>query len=162
MVDKYVGKWYIKYTITLKQYYNDDTYLFYNDGEYMYLGDDISGTKYDVARQRWGGNWCMPSWDDFKELNDNCTNEWTTINGVYGIKFTSKINGNSIFLPAAGARVFGGFSCVGDYGLYWMSTLDIIFPTDPDYFFFQSDDPSDDSLYFDRVFGLSVRPVVRN
>ena len=156
------GEYFAWGELNKKQYYSEDTYLFYNDGEYMYLGDDISGTKYDVARQRWGGNWCMPSWDDFKELNDNCTNEWTTINGVYGRKFTSKINGNSIFLPAAGARVFDGFSCVGDYGLYWMSTLDSRFPTDPSYFFFQSDDPSDDSLYFNRYFGLCVRPVVRN
>ena len=77
------------------------------------LGSDISGTDYDVAHVTWGGDWVMPTYDDFEELFDNCDYEWTTLNGVDGMKFTSKTNGNSIFLPAAGYRWEGILDLVG-------------------------------------------------
>ena len=121
---------------------------------------DISGTKYDVAHVKWGGNWCMPTKDDIKELLDNCTYEWTTLNGVNGRKFTSNINGNSIFLPAAGYRWYGALRIAGEDGYYWLSTQ---YPDGSSYAY---------SLYFesygaywsdgDRYCGQSVRPVVRN
>lgn len=68
------------------------------------LGDDISGTQYDVAHVKWQGKWCLPTWDNFDELLEYCEYESTMHNGVKGIKFTSDINGNSIFLPSAGTR----------------------------------------------------------
>lgn len=52
-----------------KDYYAPSTYI-HCDGAYnplFYdLGSDISGTEYDVAHVKWGGKWCMPTWDDFK------------------------------------------------------------------------------------------------
>ena len=126
------------------------------------LGSDISGTEYDVAHVKWGGNWCMPTLDDIDELLDNCTSEWTTLNGVNGRKFTSKINGNSIFLPAAGYRWDwdGGLSRAGERGLYWSSSQ---FPDRS----FRADGLFFGSGYADwgndiRGSGDSVRPVVRN
>ena len=88
-----------------KEFYDKSTYKFYQDDEYVNIGEDISGTEYDVAHVKWGGNWYMPTWEEFRELINNCKIEWTTFNGVNGEKFTSKINGNSIFLPAAGSLV---------------------------------------------------------
>ncbi|MBQ6209084.1 MAG: hypothetical protein IJK42_04855 [Prevotella sp.] len=105
-----------------KQEYTEDNYQFYVNGLYMDLGTDIGGTKYDVARMRWGGDWRMPTEDEIQELIDNCTYEWTTYQGVAGGKFTSKKNGNSIFLPAAGYRWDGSLYYVGTYGGYWSST----------------------------------------
>lgn len=67
------------------------------------LGDDISGTQYDVAAGSWGGTWCMPSETQVKELMDNCEWEWIKKNGVQGFKITGR-NGNWIFLPAAGFK----------------------------------------------------------
>ena len=58
---------------------------------------DISGTQYDVAHMKWGGKWRIPTHDEQVELYENCTYSWTTIKGVWGGLFTSKINGNSIF-----------------------------------------------------------------
>ena len=57
----------------------------------------------DVASEKWGANWRMPTEDEFNELRDKCS--WTlySINGVYGQKVTGP-NGNYIFLPAAGYR----------------------------------------------------------
>jgi hypothetical protein len=48
---------------------------------------------------------------------------WTQMNGVNGRKITSKSNGNSIFLPAAGYRRDDGLYAAGSYGYYWSSSL---------------------------------------
>ncbi|MBQ2589516.1 MAG: hypothetical protein II576_09720 [Prevotella sp.] len=104
-----------------KMVYDESTYKYYQDGEYVNIGQDISGTEYDVAHEKWGDNWCMPTKDDIKELIDNCTTEWTTLNGVNGMKFTSLRNGNSIFLPAAGSRTNGDLHFPGSFGDYWTS-----------------------------------------
>ncbi|MBR5062753.1 MAG: hypothetical protein IKX24_11530 [Prevotella sp.] len=143
-----------------QEYTTLENYQFYVNGSHMDLGADISGTKYDVARQRWGGNWRMPTKDEIQELKENCTYEWTTYQGVQGGKFTSKKNGNSVFLPAAGIGWNSELLGAGGCGGYWTSTLD----------------PSDWSgaygLYFDsdtaywsdygRRDGRSVRPVIGN
>lgn len=146
-----------------KEVYNGSTYKYYQYGELVNLGSDISGTEYDVAHVKWGGKWCMPTTDEQRELLDNCTTEWTTLNGVKGRKFTSKINGNSIFLPAAGGRCYGGYGGLydaGEGGFYWSSTQ---YPDDSLYAYglsFGSGGAYWD--YYYRIYGQSVRPVVRN
>ena len=40
-----------------------------------------------------------------------------------GRKFTSKVNGGTIFFPAAGRVCDGELRGVGSYGTYWSSTL---------------------------------------
>ena len=62
------------------------------------LGRDIGGTKYDVAHLRWGGNWRIPTSEQFEELHEHCTYEWTTLRGIEGGRLIGP-NGNSIFLP---------------------------------------------------------------
>ena len=76
----------------------------------------------DVATVKWGGNWRMPTRAEQQELINNCTWEWTTLNGVYGYRVTGP-NGNSIFLPAAGCRSGTEVSYQGSYGGYWSSSL---------------------------------------
>ena len=44
------------------------------------------------------------------------------MNGVKGRTFTSTINGNSIFLPAAGFRDGVYIGAEGSYGYYWSSS----------------------------------------
>lgn len=120
----------------------------------------------DVAHVTWGGNWRMPTKEEMDELHDNCTWEWTTLNGVNGYRVTSKKQGytdRSIFLPAAGYKA-NGFYEYGRNGNYWSRSL----MTDP---------YGDGSVicgtaacirfnnnqanvgWEDRVAGLSVRPV---
>ena len=50
--------------------------------------------------------WHVPTGEDIKKLLDasKVRAEWTSENGVPGEKFTDKATGNSIFLPAVGAR----------------------------------------------------------
>ena len=143
-----------------KDVYNRDTYKYYQNGSYVNIGSDISCTEYDVAHVKWGGKWCMPTLDDIKELLNNCTTEWTTLNGVNGRKFISKINGNSIFLPAAGDRWSGGLDGAGEYGYFWSSTQN----PDDSYGAYDLDFRSYYTGWGNstRNGGLSVRPVVRN
>ena len=76
----------------------------------------------DVARVKWGGTWRMPTKAEQDELRNNCTWTWTTQNGVKGYKVTGP-NGNSIFLPAAGARYGTELGGCGYCGSYWSSSL---------------------------------------
>ena len=104
-----------------KNYYYWSTYI-HCDGSSSTchdLGSDIAGTQYDVAHVKWGGSWVMPSLDQIKDLLDNCTSEWTTLNGVNGRRFTGK-NGGTFFLPAAGDRWDDGLYGAGGY--YWSSS----------------------------------------
>lgn len=64
--------------------------------------DCISGnTTYDIAANKWGGEWRMPTGRELEELVDNCELAVETVDGVNGLRVTGP-NGNSIFLPAAG------------------------------------------------------------
>ena len=87
---------------------------------------DIGGTSRDVAYVKWGGSWRMPTRAEFDELcnSDNCTWTWTwtTQGGHEGYKVTSRKNGNSIFLPAAGGRYETSLNRAGQDGRYWSST----------------------------------------
>ena len=87
------------------------------------LGSDICGNaSYDAARANWGESWCLPTDLDIRELISECKGEWTTMNGKSGYKFTSKVNGKSIFLPAAGSRFHSSLHSTDTYGLYLSST----------------------------------------
>ena len=59
--------------------------------------------KYDIVVSVLGGNWRMPTIDDALELCNNCIKTKATINGAYGILYTSKINNNAIFIPTGGS-----------------------------------------------------------
>lgn len=142
---------------------DDNNGIWYDKGHYyLYqsIGSDISGTQYDVAHVKWGGDWHMPTLAQIQELLNNTTSEWTSENGVAGIKFMGS-NGGSIFLPAAGVRWDSGHNHVGNYGLYWSSTLHEYYEGgayDANYLFFGSD-YSVDWFYDYRYYGRSVRPV---
>lgn len=64
----------------------------------------ICGTEYDVARQTWGDNWRMPTWEELVELLRKCQSSVATVNGVKGWYFTGP-SGDRIFLPAAGLKM---------------------------------------------------------
>ena len=143
-----------------KTTYNESTYKYYQNGSYVSLGSDIAGTLYDVAHVKWGGRWVMPSHDQQVELLENCTSEWTTVNGVNGRVFTSKTNGGSIFLPAAGYHSSGSLYNAGSYGRFWSSTQSPSYSDDAYCLLFGSG--SVDWYDAGRCYGPSVRPVASN
>ena len=75
----------------------------------------------DAATANWGGDWRMPTKEEWKELYLKTTCTWITQNGVDGRLFTSW-NGNSLFLPATGFRLEGKLIGLG-LGIYWSSSL---------------------------------------
>ena len=121
---------------------------------------NIAGTSRDVAHVKWGGNWRMPTKAEFDELlnENNCTWTGTTQNGKYGCKVTSKKNGNSIFLPAAGCRGGEELYYDGSLGYYWSSTPYSELTQYAYYLYFISGFQNTSWLY--RNNGLTVRPVL--
>ena len=95
------------------------------DGSYgIFDGKTVLDLEDDVAHVKWGGSWRMPTAEELLELIDNCAWMWTTLNGVNGCRLTSKINGNTIFFPAAGDFYLGTeIYNVGLHGGYWTSTI---------------------------------------
>lgn len=112
----------------------------------------------DVARQKWGGEWRIPTDAEWTELRTQCTWTWTTMNGKNGYIVTSKKNSNSIFLPAAGYRYDTSLTRRGSGGSYWSSFLDTDSPL-PKSLHFDSGKVYGYYYYFSRICGLSVRPV---
>ena len=111
----------------------------------------------DAATVNWGEEWRMPTDAEWTELREQCTWTWTTLNGVYGCQVTSKINSNSIFLPAAGYRKYTNLRDAGSNGNYWSSSLDEDYPFYAWRVGFGSDGVIRNSSY--RYYGRSVRPV---
>ena len=112
----------------------------------------------DAATANWGNEWQMPSPEQLKELINSSytTTTWTTMNGVYGRKITSKSNSNSIFLPAAGYRKTSLNDADGD-GCYWSRSLHAGYSYNACHLRFYSS--SIYTHYSNRCYGRSVRPV---
>jgi len=111
----------------------------------------------DAATANYGGR--TPTYEEWQELLNNTTSQWTTQNGVYGRRFTGS-NGNSLFLPAAGYRWGSSLGDDGSYGGYWSSSLGTRYPYYAWYFYFSSDYQG--MHYSSRIGGLAVRAVRQN
>jgi hypothetical protein len=152
-----------------KSCYDWDTYIYCNGSEntmVKYCIDNAYGEfdkkitldqKDDVAHVKWGGGWRIPTETDETELRKRCTWEWITLNGVNGYKVTSTINGNSIFLPAAGCRVGLDVDNSGLCGYYWSNSLRRDYCSYAYLLFFCNGNYNSHNYY--RCSGRSVRPV---
>ena len=153
---------------TYKWCNNDDYFNLYNLTKYCTNSNygtvdykTVLDPEDDAARVSWGGDWRMPTSTEFKELYDNTTCAGTTMNGVYGRKFTSETDCSKyIFLPASGYRYGTSLDVAGSDGFYWSSSL------------CSSDDDGGVIMYFysgdvypqygnDRSCGCTVRPVCK-
>ncbi len=116
---------------------------------------DFSGnTKYDVAAADWGGNWRIPTVEEFHELLVSCTWEWCVQGGVNGHRATGP-NGNKIFLPAAGSRDGKVLNYESYCAFYWSST-----PNNLNDAFSLGYENANVNIYYGlRHFGEPVRPV---
>ena len=165
------GEYYAWGETTTKFTYNWSTYFLCKGSETTMTKYCVSGSHGtidnkttlekadDVAAQKLGGNWRMPTnaeWTELRNTN-NCAWSWSKENSVNGYRVTSKKTGNSIFLPATGFSDGSNLGDVGDAGCYWSSSLYIGFSYRAFAVRFYSDFVgwNDD----DRYYGLSVRPV---
>ena len=113
----------------------------------------------DAATANWGSGWQMPSKEQIDELinSEYTTAEWTTQGGVNGRLITSKSNGNSIFLPAAGYRYDTSLNYAGSDGNYWSRSLSTNYSDYAYRLYFNSGNVV--TYYYYRSSGQSVRPV---
>ena len=85
-----------------------------NSGEYFLCAQLPDLSFSNVGR--------LPTKEEMHELKDLCEWKWTTQNGVNGYLVTSKTNGNSIFIPAAGYYYHRDVFRDNEVGNYWTST----------------------------------------
>lgn len=133
------------------------TFSIFHSGE---GGLTVLDAEHDVAHVKWGGNWRMPTIKEIRELYINCDSKASSLRGVEGWLFTSKVNGNSIFLPFTTVTETNDGS-IGSAS-YWSSSLGTNGdPTDQKAFFFSISSNSLIENGSSRCNGYSVRPVCR-
>ena len=137
---------------TLTKYNNNSSYGTVDTLTTLEQVDDAAYQSDNICR--------MPTKADFEELTANTTSTWETLNGVNGRRFTSKTNGNSIFVPAAGNCDDGSAYDVGSNGYLWSSSLNENSPRDVWFLYFYS---SYVYVYSsNRCYGFTVRAVKSN
>jgi uncharacterized protein (TIGR02145 family) len=119
-------------------------------------GNIAVGNTYDMARHNMGAPCRLPTMGEFTELNSNCDSEWTDEDGVAGRRFTSRINGNSIFFPASGGYDGTSLYDRGSSGSYWSSTWSSETNARLLYFYSSTVDPQNNTY---RRRGFTVRAV---
>ena len=134
---------------TLTKYNNNSSYGTVDNLTTLEQVDDAAYQSDNTCR--------MPTKADFEELTANTTSVWETLNGVNGRRFTSKTNGNSIFVPAAGYCGNGSVGNVGSVGYLWSSSLYESGSRYAWYLYFSSDYVFVDS--YGRCGGFTVRAV---
>ena len=154
-----------------KQFYDGFSYIYMERGDHgflltKYCNDPLFGYNGftdnltilqpgdDAATANFGGR--TPTKEEWEELMNNTTATWTTQNGVNGLLFTA-INGNSLFLPAAGYHYGNSPDFYGRRGHYWSSSL----YTDSPYYAWRFHFKSDYQMVQEesRYFGFPVRAV---
>ena len=136
-----------------------------------FYGNEISGDMFDEAwyEQQEIVDWSnfrfedgsyVPSKEQLDELTVNCRYDFLKYKGVEGAIFTSKINGNSIFIPAAGRCYMGSPDYVGSEGSLWSSSLNEGDPSCAWTLVFDSEYADVYDYFGDRCYGFTVRGVV--
>ena len=141
------------YTYAKFRGYNEHGHLCY---DFIDIGNNITGTTYDVAHVKWGDGARMPTKNEFSELYNNCSFELGINNQVKGY-FVTGPNKKSIFIPLAGVNC-DGLDEVGHNGIYWASTCE--YEGYPDSFCINT--YRDAEIFIDTEHGycgFSIRPV---
>lgn len=113
---EYINKYTVEDDWRYNSWYNSNG-EFIGDGLTELLPED------DAATANWGSEWQTPTYEQTVEMYNNTTQQWTTQNGVAGTLLTSKVNSESIFLPAAGQYKNKTLRDKGNYSVYWTRTL---------------------------------------
>ena len=120
-------------------------------------GKTVLDPEDDAATVNWGSSSRMPTKEEFQELLDKCTWIWDSSPSHKGYLVTGS-NGNSIFIPASGARTGSSPSGQGLNGDYWSSTLISSHRNSAYFLYFYSSYHSISSNRY-RYAGHIVRPV---
>ena len=165
------GGYYAWGETTTKSSYSSDNYKYGNgskmikycsDWSYGYQGftdgKNTLESNDDAAYKNKGSEWRIPTYDELKELIDNCTWVWTTHNGINGYKVTSNKTGfkdKSIFLPAAGDNG----TTNNTTGYYWSSNNQLGYNMADRANYLSFNESTIKMSYLYRYYGYSIRPV---
>jgi hypothetical protein len=122
--------------------------------------DSVLAPEHDAAKKHWGGDWRMPTKQEFDDLNSKCDWTWTTINGVNGyiVRGRGDYASRSIFLPCDGYGDWTSLYQAGSNGYYWSSV-----PYSGNYnceaLGLGFDSGTLSTSYYTRYYGWSVRPL---
>lgn len=155
-----IGDYYAWGELTTKTSYTNATYQYqdwYGTKAYVYLGDEISGTQYDVAKHIYGGDWRFPTAEEAREILTYCTK----VAHDNGNEYVGP-NGKSIFIPKSGYRQWE--SVLSSFApLFWTGTYkpgdDPNYPEANSYAFYGDQGKVQGMC---RRFGLPVRSVCSN
>lgn len=167
-----------------KELYTEDTYAFFTGwsdaseslsqySKYVWHSDHgkVDGKRYldeidDAAYVNWGEEWRIPTVEQIEEL-EQCCSFWRkdiTINGkkVIGCIGESHINGNRIYIPAAGWE-YSNQPNSHFWVWYWTNEVSRRSPASGIFWLFDEEEkiitPEDGTR---RCHGLPVRAVVKN
>jgi hypothetical protein len=138
--------------------YDKDISTLKNEG--WITGEGVLAPEHDAAKKHWGGNWRMPTKQEFDDLNNKCDWSWTTMNGVAGcvVRGRGDYAANSIFIPCVGYGYGTSLDYAGSRGYYWSSSPNSGFIDGLAWnLTFLSDRHG--TSYDDRFNGHSVRPL---
>ena len=121
--------------------------------------DGVLAPERDAAKKHWGGDWRMPTKQEFEDLNSKCDWIWTTQNGVEGyvVKGIGEYASNSIFLPCAGGGDGTSLNYASSGGYYWSSVPYSVSGYYAWGFYFDSGYHGTGNI--GRFFGRSIRPL---
>lgn len=146
------------------KYCSDPAYAWHGVADTLTILEAVD----DPAVGNWGGGWHVPTLREMYELFENCTWSSTTLEGVRGLKVTAS-NGNSVFFPAAGYRLFQVlFEEENGMGYYWMNQTfwdncskawSLSFDPSIDFFPWSPNTEGELFHHESREHGFSVRPV---
>lgn len=127
----------------------------------------ITGSRFDVARVKWGKGWKMPTYSNFNNLislshlfsTSYKTSPYDKVSGgVTGVTFTN--NGLTLFFPSSGCKFDGTNNYdFNSMGYYWVGEQRNEYSSDhaP---IFRTGDTVTSTYYENRYVGLTVRPIV--
>ena len=140
--------------------FNDDDYKWGKSPDFIKYNTTNATLKLedDAANHYMGGSWHIPTPEQIQELIDNTTSYWVAQDAINGRLFTSKNNGKSIFIPAAGVAYNNSIRNTEWYGYVWSSMLNASSVDYGQFLYFNSGSVYLD--YYDRNFGHSVRGVI--
>ncbi len=110
----------------------------------------------DAAYVTWGKTWHMPNSKQLANMINNTIEEEVTFGDVIGMKHISKKNGNYIFMPYCGCKLYtSSYSTNYEYK-YWSSSL----APNSEFKGIHASAIGALSCYVPRCYGYPVRPVV--
>ena len=147
-----------------QKYFGLEDYKYYDSENEVYTKYNSTDelitllSEDDAVTQAWGGNWRMPTNDEFQQLLDATTEKWTQINNVNGRLFTDKTdNSKTLFFPVGSCQ--NGKYYNGPRAHYW-SSFKGLDDSNSNYFDFQQYTVATMANYEYRYVGCLIRGIL--